>query len=905
MSENRLARQSDTYKINPGAAKDRGEFAPAEMEAYEVAAHFGTDMSRGLNRQKVRRARMKYGLNQQGKEHDESLKSALKNQALGICLPVMIASLLLLAAFASGDEMFTPLAAILAGVMLLSAMIEKLANVSLNKSMRDTALRATVLREGKLISVNSVALVPGDMIELESGSIVPADARLTESNHLCVLETPVTGVKVSTAKDAEYLAEEEGKGSYNMVYSGTIVTSGRASAIVCRTGKDCRLYARKEAAEERLPKMYHSALRTLNIFALGSSALCFLAVIAGLFLGRPLVDSYIMAAASALCCMQSLGRALMLAGFATGVRNMYKHAAVLKKPEVIDTLCVTDTVMCDKTVAFPLSELEPKKIFINRDYYDVTAANKGAIEKLMTYALLCSDVRRVSSAAKIGESFYGMPADVSLARACDSIGLNIDSFKEEYFRIEAEYDRNGEINRALYLHNDSNLLIMRGKPEDILPLCAGYDAQSTNNRFDDYSMRRMQNAAEDMGDSSQHVIAVASALCDCDSLRNTAMAERRLVLNGFIGLYTSLKLDSASAVYKCAAGGIETVMLSEDAYVTATSMAKNAGIITGEKQVMSAEELRHTDPGLYIADSENYKLYLNLDADQWLDVLNIRKEKGRTVAVTAHNTDRLALMKAADATFAPADTSPETVKYAADVLLYKTGLKTVEAVLRASKMIYKRIVGVTRQLCSAGVAAVLIFLAALIAGEDSPLRLQDVILGCACINPVVALGAAFASDHRRLLEDSTDYRGGKRGTVFTAVYGALVAAGMWGLKLILDNMAVADTVGGGATLICFTLFMIFGVLFGAEQSHVFRSSAFKSPAVPISAIAALLLVALFTAVPKIGAVLGYAVPPYSVLLVAVLLPVAVFALCQAGLMIWEIINIYKTKNRKENRDEIY
>lgn len=904
MDKNQIARPTDTYKITPGKPND-GTFAPAEMEAFEVAAHFGTELSKGLSKQQTRRARMKYGTNMQSAEYDESFGHGIKNQLSDVCLPLTAISLLIYSAFASGEEIYTPLAAILTVVMLVGAVLEKFAAASLNKSLRNTAMRSSVLRGGKVVSINSVALVPGDIILLESGTIVPADARLTESAHLSVLETPVTGVKTSTEKDAEYIADSENRGSYNMVYAGTIVTAGRGTAVVCRTGKECRLYKQSGDPEQKLPKVYRRAIHGGRILSLAASGACFVSVVIGLLMRRPLAETYITATAVAMCGMQSLGRVLMLTGFASGVKKMYKNSAVLKHPEVIDTLCEADTVMCDKAVAFPMSELQPRKIYINRDYYEVCAANTDSIKKVLTLALLCSDVRRSGSAAMIGDGFYGMPADVSLARACDEIGINIDSFYDEYFRIEAEYDRNGEIVRALYLHDDSNLLIMRGKPEDILPLCAGYDAQGTNNRFDDYSLRRMKTAAEDMGNSSQHVIAVASAVCDCDSLRNTAIAERRLVLNGFIGLYTSLKLDSASAVYKCAAGGIETVMLSEDAYVTAVSMAKHAGIITSEKQVMSAEELYHTDRGLYIADSENYKLFLNLNDEQWLDVLNIRKSKGHIIAVTAHNTDRLSLMKAADATFAPADTSPETVKYAADVLLYKTGLKTVEAVLRASKMIYKRIVGVSRQLYTAAVALFAVFVSALFTGLQSPLRLQDILLCGVCINPLLAASAAFASDHRKLLEDKTDYSGKPRGLIFSTAYGLAVTAGTWGLSLLLDRMGSAGGSRNTAMLLGFAAFMTYGLLFGAEQQHIYRSSAFKSTAVPIGAAAALFASVLPALIPSTRRVLGYALPSYEEALTALVLPTGVFALCQFVLIGYEIINLYTNKNRKGKHNEIH
>ena len=321
-----LTNKPNVEKINIGTNRsaDDVEFSPAEMEAFEVAAYFGTDMEKGLTKQQIRRTRMEKGFNTLQAEYDTSIISSLKRQISGMCMPLMIVSLLITAAFADGEELYTPMAAILAAVMLISAAIDRYAASVLNKSLRDNAMRSTVLRDGKLVSVSSV-------------SLVPADARLAEANHLMVLETPVTGVKESTVKEAEYIAESEGRGSYNMVYAGTIVTSGRARAIVCRTGNDCTLYRKAGSAEKQLPLMYHKAVRASGVFTLGVAALSFLAVMAGLLLGRPLVDAYMLGLSSTLCCMQSTAVSLGFGGFAAGVKRMYKSGAVLRRFSSVDT----------------------------------------------------------------------------------------------------------------------------------------------------------------------------------------------------------------------------------------------------------------------------------------------------------------------------------------------------------------------------------------------------------------------------------------------------------------------------------------------------------------------------------------------------------------------------------------
>ncbi len=888
------------YKSTIADASDAEEFTPSDMEAFEVAAHFGTDLENGLKKQQVRRARMKHGLNLPRPEYSTSLKESLKKQFLYLNLPLCAVSLLLCAAFYEGNELYTPLAMLLLALFSVSAALLRYGSALLNKTMRENAMRATVIRDGKRLSISSVGLVPGDVIELLNGNIVPADARLAETNGLFVLETPVSGVTVSVAKDAEYTTASEEKGSYNMVYAGTIVTGGSALAIVCRTGKDCRLFPERDDAEKQLPEMLKSACLSSRRLSFAVTLLGFIAVLYGFFTERALVDTYMSAMAVACCCMSGGFEALAFAAFAAGVRKMHKNGALLRRFSATDTLCRVNSVMCDKETAFPKSELEPKRVFINRDYYDVTRAGKDSISKVLTYALLCSDVRRVSNAATVGEAFYGLPEDVSLARAYDNVGLDLDSIPQEFFRIEADFE--GTVKRALYLHNDKNLYVIRGKPEDILPLCAGYDAFTTNNRFDEFSMRRMTDAARSMGDASQHVIAVASAVCECDSLRNTTMAERRLVLNGFIGLYTSLKLDSASAVYKCAAGGIETVMRSDDAYVTAVNMAKNAGIIKSEKQVMSAEQLRHADRGLYVADSGDYKLYLNYDDEQWLDVLRIRKDMGKTVAVTAESTEGLPLMQEADVSFAPTGTAPETVKYTSDVLLYKSGLKTVEAVLRCSKMIYRRITCAASQYAVGALTLLMCFLGAIVTGIECPLRLQDILIGGCLVNTLFAAAAAATPDHRKLLEDKAVYGATPFGKLFPLMYSLSSAGIIYVLDYVLTLMPMIGPAQHKTTvLLCYILCMFFHLLFGAEQRHVLASSALKNWFVPLSLIGAVAVMAALLSVDYLGVTLRYNRLSYRAILLAFAFAAALFVLFQAMLIIKELLDKRQPKPKKPKK----
>jgi Ca2+-transporting ATPase len=106
-------------------------------------------------------------------------------------------------------------------------------------------------------------LVPGDIVKLRVGDKVPADARLLElqSSTFQIDETSLTGESVTVGK----LPADEGQSAagaplqsqMGMLFSGTMVTSGNALAVVVQTGMDTqfgKIQKGVAAAQEETPK---------------------------------------------------------------------------------------------------------------------------------------------------------------------------------------------------------------------------------------------------------------------------------------------------------------------------------------------------------------------------------------------------------------------------------------------------------------------------------------------------------------------------------------------------------------------------------------------------------------------------------------------------------------------------
>ena len=116
---------------------------------------------------------------------------------------------------------------------------------------------ATVRRDGAWVEVPRGQVVVGDVVRLSAGDLVPADARLVEASDLHVHQAALTGESLPAEKSSTAGAlASTGPDSAGLVFLGTSIVSGTATAIVFASGRDTafgdiveRLAARPEETE--------------------------------------------------------------------------------------------------------------------------------------------------------------------------------------------------------------------------------------------------------------------------------------------------------------------------------------------------------------------------------------------------------------------------------------------------------------------------------------------------------------------------------------------------------------------------------------------------------------------------------------------------------------------------------
>ena len=92
------------------------------------------------------------------------------------------------------------------------------------------------LRDGIECEISTRELVPGDIVRLEQGLNVPADIRIIESLRCKIDESALTGEPDAIMKTSELMEKDTILAERNMAYMGTVMSSGRGTGIVVRTG---------------------------------------------------------------------------------------------------------------------------------------------------------------------------------------------------------------------------------------------------------------------------------------------------------------------------------------------------------------------------------------------------------------------------------------------------------------------------------------------------------------------------------------------------------------------------------------------------------------------------------------------------------------------------------------------
>jgi magnesium-transporting ATPase (P-type) len=657
-------------------------------------------------------------------------------------------------------------AAVILAVAVINAVIgflqEGRAEKALDGIRRMLSLRAHARRDGVWADVDAEALVPGDIVRVKSGDKVPADVRLVEATNLRVEESALTGESVSAGKKTSPVVPDSSIGDrHSMLYSGTIVTTGRGIGVVTATGVDTEIgriqsmLTGVQSLATPLTRQLRSFGKKVTLLILGVAAI--MLVIGRLLHDQDGLDLLSAAIGFAVAAIPEGLPALVTITLALGVQQMAKRRAIVRTLTAVETLGAVTTVCSDKTGTLTRNEMTVRSAVTLSAHYHVTGIGYepvGAISvdgkpatldarpdlaKLIAVMALCNDAHVTEKAGQWG--VVGEPTEGALR----TLALKADFDSASWQRIAVlPFESDNKFMATLNRDDNGKLLILlKGAPGEVLERSS--QQLGADGKPEPIDAAFWDECVDDLSAQGLRVLAAATVVPPDDTVDLPPEdVDSGLLFLGVVGIVDPPRPEAIKAIATMHAAGIRVKMITGDHAGTARAISREMGItdeahsrvITGaELEAMSQDQLIRIvrDVDVYARTSPNHKLRI-------VQALQTHKE---VVAMTGDGVNDAPALARSDVGVAMGIKGTEATKEAADIVLADDNFATIERAIEEGRRIRDNLQKSIVFLLPTTAAQSLVILVAVLFGFTLPLQPTQILW----VNLITAVTLSLALAH--------------------------------------------------------------------------------------------------------------------------------------------------------------
>lgn len=711
--------------------------------------------SAGLSEPEVERRLKKYGHNVLNKKPPKSILNMLKEQIFDPMILILLGAATFSALLNEWVE-----AGVIFFIVIINSIIgiiqEKKAQASLAALKTMSAPTATVIRNGSEKIVSASELVVGDLVILNNGDMVPADLRLTQSNNLKIAEASLTGESIASEKNAAAVLSPDCPlgDRKNMAYTSSIVTYGRGSGIVTKTGMNTEIgqiagmLEDDDTSDTPLKRKLNAVGKILTIIGL---IICVLIFAIGAFYGRPLLPQFLVAISLAISIIPEGLPATATIIMALGVQRMAKEHALIKNLPAVETLGNATVICSDKTGTLTLNKMTVTHLangddFLNKKILKAQKAvkNNNAYKDLMYAASLCNDA---SLSPASPEEIIGDPTEGALIPLAQDFGYSVSSLRKEYPRL-GEYPFDSIRKRMSTIHeiNNEYVAYIKGALDELLPLC---DSIATSNGVQKLTKTDKENIlalSHKMSDQALRVLGFASRTI-LNLPQENENIEQHLVFLGAVGMIDPARDEVKASIKMAREAGIKTIMITGDHKNTAVAIAKDLGIYANGNTVISGTELNEMTDSELDQAVKSTTVFARVSPNDKLRIIQSLKRNEEVVAMTGDGVNDSPALKAANIGVAMGISGTDVAKDVSDMILLNDSFTTITAAIKEGRKVYRNIQKVIQFLLVGNIAEITTLFIATLFNWDAPLLAVHILwvnLATASL-PALALGVDPAS----------------------------------------------------------------------------------------------------------------------------------------------------------------
>lgn len=597
-------------------------------------------------------------------------------------------------------------------VILLNAILGTVqyfkAEQSLEALKSLTAAKCKVIRDGIKQEILSKDIVPGDILFLEAGDLIAADGRIIENHSLQVNESSLTGESLAVEKNAEVLSDDEIPLSdrKNMVFGGTLVTYGRAIAVVTSTGmnselgKIANLMENTQAKETPLQKTLDKFSGKLAIIII---TICIIVFVLEIYRDESILNALMFAVALAVAAIPEALSSIVTIVLALGTEKMAKENAIIKDLKAVEGLGAVSVICSDKTGTLTQNKMTVQKVYVDNKLIEGRELKKDNLAHrfLINNALLCNDSVTVEG-KEIGD-----PTEVALVNLGEELHLDELVIREKYQRIsEIPFDSDRKLMSTVNIVNNKQVLFTKGAL-DVLINKVNYVADSHGIRkLNDEERKEIISVNKQLSEQGLRILAFAyKELQDKEEI--TKEDENDYVFTGLISMIDPPRVESKDAVHKCIMAGIKPVMITGDHKVTAAAIAREIGIMGKDDIAVEGLEIDKLNDEQLKEKVKNISVYARVSPEHKIRIVRAWQSSGEIVAMTGDGVNDAPALKQADIGVAMGITGTEVSKDAASVILTDDNFSTIVKAVENGRNIYNNIKNSIKFLLSGNLSAII------------------------------------------------------------------------------------------------------------------------------------------------------------------------------------------------------
>lgn len=687
----------------------------------------------GLDDTQVSLNREKYGKNKLEEKEKKNLIEIFVEQFKDLLVIILILSALISAATGNMES-----TAVIIVVLILNAILGTVQTTKAQQSLESlkklSSPSAKVVRQGDKQIIDAVDLVCGDIVLLEAGDIIPGDGRIIENFSLKTNESALTGESENAEKEVCTLYDENiALGDQrNMVFSGSLVTYGRATAITTGVGRQTelgRIAGLMNDTKERKTPLQTTMDNFSKKLSIGIILICILVFGLSLYRGMAVVDALLFAVALAVAAIPEALSSIITISLAIGTSRMADENAIIKKLEAVEGLGCVSIICSDKT-----GTLTQNKMTVEYE-----SPWNGQREALYRASLLCNDTNIVDGKT------VGDPTETAFIDYYRNNHDNYEYVKDNFPRLgEVPFDSDRKLMSTLHpIEGGKFVMYTKGALDVIL-------SRTNNLSKEDKEAIRDENFR--LSNDGLRVLAFAQKIYDKESILST---EDEFELS-YIGLMAEMdppREESAQAVSDCIAAGIKPVMITGDHKITASAIAKRIGIMKEDDFAITGPELDNMSQDELNERLEHISVYARVSPDNKIRIVNAWQEKGHIVSMTGDGVNDGPALKSADVGVAMGITGTEVAKDSASMILTDDNFATIIKSVLNGRNVYTNIKNAIKFLLSGNAAGILAVLYASFMALPMPFTAVQLLFINLITDSLPALAISMEPSNPALIRD--------------------------------------------------------------------------------------------------------------------------------------------------------